>query len=88
MVLSLFLSLSLSFFSLSLFSLSLFSLSLLSLLSPSHARARALSQVFKSYDVKEKLRALGFTWNTESVCWRIDAMQVHRDFFFLFEKQN
>jgi hypothetical protein len=48
--------------------------------------------VFKSYDVKEKLRALGFTWNTESVCWRIDAMQVHREkknrFFFLFETKN
>jgi hypothetical protein len=30
-------------------------------------------QVFKSYDVKEKLRALGFSWSTEQLCWRINA---------------
>ena len=33
-------------------------------------------QVHKSYDVKDKLRALGFTWSTEHVCWRMDAMQL------------
>jgi len=33
-------------------------------------------QVLNSYDVKDKLRSLGFTWNTESACWRIDAMQL------------
>ena len=33
-------------------------------------------QVLNAYDVKDMLRSLGFTWNTESACWRMDAMQL------------
>ena len=33
-------------------------------------------QVHKSYDVKDKLRALGFNWSVESSCWRMDALQL------------
>lgn len=33
-------------------------------------------QVYKSYDVKDKLRSLGFTFNADNACWRIDAMQL------------
>ena len=30
-------------------------------------------EVYKSYDHKDKLRALGFNWNADSACWRIEA---------------
>ncbi len=33
-------------------------------------------QVLNAYDVKDMLRSLGFTWNTDSACWRMDAMQL------------
>jgi len=34
------------------------------------------ANVYKSYDVKDKLRAIGFNWNADSACWRMDAMQL------------
>ncbi len=33
-------------------------------------------QVHKSYGVKEKLRAVGFSWNVDAACWRMDALQL------------
>ena len=33
-------------------------------------------QIYKSYDVREKLRALGFSWNVDNACWCMDAMKL------------
>jgi hypothetical protein len=33
-------------------------------------------QVHTSYGVKEKLRALGLSWNVEAWCWRMDVVEL------------